>query len=180
MERYLAMLAVAAVAAIFYGVSYLKKRKMFPNCDKFALLYCDLVDSLLDDRNSKANLNVETLDGGLFQIRPMEQQPEAIRAAFDKPVGNGVLASLRELYFLRDEIQAEASNGSFSKDKYNAITNQLYDSLNIFLSIVKDPAQTISAKDLEQFHYFFQNQTHIRKVTLPAIVSRACAAQISL
>ena len=180
MEKYLAMIVVAVVAAMFYGVSYLKKTKMYPNCDKFAQLFCELADRLLVEPDGKANLNVETLDGGLFQIRPSEEQSESIRNAMQKPLDDEVMSALRELFFLRNEIQAEASNGSFSKDKYNAITNLLYDSLNTYLAIIKDPSQYISAKDLEQFHYYFQKQTYIRNTTLPAIVSRACAARIAI
>ncbi len=180
MGQYLAILVVAVVAAAFYGVSYLKKRKMHPYCDKFALRYCEIADSLLKERNGKADLNVETLDGGLFRVRPPEQQPESIRAAMQKSIDETVLGNLREMYFLRDEIQSQASNGSFSKDKYNAVTNQLFDSLNTYLSIVKDPSQLISAKDLDQFQYFVQKQAHIRNVTLNSIVSRDCAARIAI
>lgn len=180
MEQYVAMLVVAVVAAVFIGISYLKKKKMYPNCDRFAQLYCGLADRMLDELSNKEKLNVETLDGGLFQIRPLDQQPEAIRTALQKPVDAEALETLRELYFLRDEIQAEASNGSFSKDKYNAITNQLYDSLTTYLSLVKDASQEVSSKDLDQFHYFYQKQKHIRNVTFPAIVSRACAARIAI
>ena len=180
MGQYLAMLAVAAIAAVFYGVSILKKRKMYPNCDRFATLYCEVADCLLEEKNSQACLNVETLDGGLFRIRPEEEQPEAIRTILKGEADAFLMANLREMYYLRDEIQAEASNGSFSKDKYNAITNQLFDSLNTFLSIIKEPTQMLSAKDLEQFHYFLQKQAHIRNVTLRAIVSRECAARIAI
>ncbi len=180
MEQFLAILLVLAVAAAFYGVNFLKKKKMYPACDKFAQLYCELADNLLDDLHGMANLNVETLAGGLFQIRPMNQQPEAIRSAFAKTIDEDVLAKLRELFFLRDEIQAEASNGSFAKDKYNAITNQLFDSINTYLSIIKDPTQNLSSKDLEQFHFFMQKQVHIRNITFPAVVSRSCAAGIAV
>ncbi|NLI54803.1 MAG: hypothetical protein GX417_10895 [Clostridiales bacterium] len=180
MDQFLAILVVAAVAAAFYGVSYLKKRKMHPNCDRFALLYCELADRLLDGKTVTADLATEGLDGGLLRIRPPEQQPDAVRAALERPIGDDVLEVLRELFMLRDEIQAEASNGSFSKDKYNAITNQVFDSLNIYLSIVKNPQQIISDKDLDQFHYFLHKQAHIRNVTLPSIVSRSCAASIAL
>ncbi len=180
MDQYLAMLVVVVVAAMFYGVSYLKKRKMHPLCDRFALSYCALADRLLDEKDGSNNLRVEKLDGGLVRVLPPEQQTPALRAALEKTIDKDVLEILRELYMLRDEIQAEASNGSFSKDKYNAITNQTFDSLNIYLSIVKDPLQTISEKDLDQFHYFLQKQKHIRNVTLPAIVSRSCAARIAI
>ena len=46
------------------------------------------------------------------------------KAHCKEPIDDRALASIRELYLLRDDIQAQASNGSFSKDKYNAITNQ--------------------------------------------------------
>lgn len=180
MEKYLAMLLVALVAAVFYGVSYLKKRRMFPLCDRFAELYCELADRMLGKTGCAASLNVEHLDGGLVEIRPQEEQPEAIREIFRRPVDDAVLSGVRELFSLRDEIQAHASNGSFAKDKYNAITNQLFESLNTFLSIIQDPSQTLSKKDLDQFQYYLQKQAHIRNVTLPAIISHACAASIAL
>ncbi len=180
MEKYLAMLVVAAVAAAFYGVSFLKKKKMEPACERFAECYCALADRLLQGHGTQTNLLTETLDGGLLRILPLEEQPEEIRAAMQTPVDDAVLASVRELYFLRDDIQAQASNGSFSKDKYNAITNQVFDSLNVYLAILQDPTQFFSKKDLEQFHYVLQKQKHIRNTTLTAIVSGSCAARIAI
>lgn len=180
MEKYLAMLVVALVAGAFYGVSYLKKKKMFPACDRFAETYCALMDRLLDDRGTQQSLLTESQDGGLLRILPVADQPEALRSMMQKPIDDAMLASVRELYFLRDDIQAQASNGSFSKDKYNAITNQVFDSLNAYLAILQDPTQLISKKDLEQFQYVLQKQKHIRNTTLAAIVSGACAARIAI
>ena len=180
MEKYLAMLLVALVAGAFYGVSYLKKKKMEPVCEKFADVYCELADRLLPGHGTQQSLLTESLDGGLFRILPAEEQQEEVRAALLRPVDDAVLASVRELYFLRDEIQAQASNGSFSKDKYNAITNQVFDSLNAFLAILQDPTQLISKKDLEQFHYVLQKQRHIRNKTLAAIISGTCAVRIAI
>jgi len=179
MEQFLAILVVAVVAAMFYGVYYLRKIKLYPVCDRFARCYCDIADRFITDPNEQVSLNVEALDGGLFHILPLEQQPEAVRAALQKPVDDELLKSLRELFLLRDEIQAQASNGNLSKDKYNAVTNQLFDSLNLYLSVVNDPSQVLSSKDLKQIHYFLQKQKHIRTVTLPSIVSRSCAASIA-
>ncbi len=180
MEKYLAMVVVAIVAAAFYGVSYLKKKKMYPACDRFAQTYCALVDRLLDHLDTAETLQTEQLDGMLFRIFPIEDQPERIRAALSKQIDDSVLSSMRELYFLRDDIQAQASNGSFSKEKYNAITNQVFDSLNSYLSILQDPNQLISKNELDQFHYVLQKQKHIRNTTLAAIVSRPCAEQIAI
>ena len=81
---------------------------------------------------------------------------------------------------MRDEIQSQASNGSFAKDKYNAITNQVFDSLNAYLSILQNPTQILSQKDLDQFHYVLHKQKHIRNITLAAITSHACAAEIAI
>ena len=180
MEKYFAMLVVAVVAAAFYGVSYLKKKKMYPSCDRFAEEYCKLADRLLENHGTKERLLGESLDGGLVRILPLQEQSEAIQTALQKPIDEAVLASVRELYFLRDDIQAQASNGSFAKDKYNAITNQVFDSLNAYLSIIQDPSQLISQKDMDQFHYMLQKQSHIRNVTLAAIVSRSCAVRIAI
>ena len=180
MENYLAMLLVAAVAAAFYGVSYLKKKKLFHACDRFADTYCELADRLIDNRNLQSTIATQTLDGGLFRILPLEEQPLEVRAALQKQMDEPLLASVRELYLLRDEIQAEASNGSFSKDKYNAITNQVFDSLNTYLSILKDPMQIISQKDLDQVYYVLQKQKHIRNITLASVVSRPCAERIAI
>lgn len=180
MDQFLAILLVLAVAAAFYGVSLLKVRKMHPLCDRFAAQYCELADRLLDERNIVSSLNVEKLDGGMNRLRPLNQQPEALQKALQKPIDDTVINAMRELFFLRDSIQAEASNGSFSKDKYNAVTNQVYESLNTFLAIVKDPSQSFSDKDLDQIHYFLQKQAHIRNVTFPSVVSRACAANIAI
>ena len=180
MEKYFAILVVAVVAAAFYGVSYLKKRKMYPSCDRFAEEYCKLADRLLDSHGTSEHLLGESLDGGLVRILPLQEQPEAIQSALQKPIDEAVLASVRALYFLRDDIQAQASNGSFSKDTYNAITNQVFDSLAAYLSILQNPSQLISQKDMDQFHYMLQKQSHIRNVTLAAIVSRSCAVRIAI
>lgn len=180
MEKYIAMLIVALVAGAFYGVSMIKKRKMYPACDRFAETYCQIMDRLLDDHGTKQSLLTNSMDGSLFCIRPIEEQPEALQAVLKKPIDDAVLSSVRELYFLRDDIQAQASTGSFSKDKYNAITNQVFDSLNAYLSIVQNPTLLISKKDLEQFHYVLQKQKHIRNTTLPAIASAPCAAKIAI
>ena len=179
MDKYLAMLIVAAVAAAFYGVSYLKKRKMYPLCDRFAIEYCDLADRLLEHTSAQQSLATEKLDGGLFRILPIQDQPEEIQNALKRPIDDEVLASVRNLFLLRHEIQAQASNGSFSKDKYNAITNQIFESLNSYLSIVQDQTQFLSQDDLDQFHYVLQKQKHIRNTTFAAIVSRSCAARIA-
>ena len=179
MEKYLAMLIVAAVAAVFYGVSYLKKRKLYPVCDRFADEYCELADRLLGHHSIQQSLAAETIDGGLFRIQPMQNQPEEIQNALKRPIDDEVLASVRNLFLLRDEIQAQASNGSFSKEKYNAITNQIFDSLNSYLSIVQDQTQFLSQNDLDQFHYMLHKQKHIRNTALAAIVSRSCAARIA-
>lgn len=180
MEKYLAMLVVALVAAAFYGVSHLKKKKLYPVCDRFAKEYCSLADRLVDNHGTQVKLATQALDGGLLQPLPAESQPEEIRHALKKSIDDAVYASVRELFLLRDEIQAQASNGSFAKDKYNAITNQVFDSLNAYLSILQDPAQILSQKDLDQFHYVLQKQKHIRNITLAAITSRTCAAEIAI
>ena len=180
MDQLLAILLVAVVAAAFYGVSLLKKGKMFPACDRFALTYCELVDRLIEHHGTQTKLATESLDGGLLRILPVDDQPEEMKRVLQKPIDDAVLTSMRELFLLRDQIQSEASNGSFAKDKYNAITNQIFDSLNAFLSIIQNPNQLISEKDLDQFHYVLQKQNHIRNVTLPTIVSRACVEQISI
>jgi len=180
MEKYLAMLLVALVAGAFYGVSYLKKKKMDPICDRFAETYVALMDRLLDGHGTQESLMTETLDGGLLRILPLEEQTQEIRTLMQKSIDEAVLASVRELYFLRDDIQAQASNGSFSKDKYNAITNQVFDSLNAYLAILQDPTQLISRRDLDQFQYVLQKQKHIHNKTLAAIVSGPCAARIAI
>lgn len=180
MEQFLAILLVAVVAAAFYGVSHFRKNKMYPACDRFATAYCELADRLLDGVDTKEDVLTETLDGGLLRILPVSQQPEAIQIALQKPIDDSVMASVRELFFLRDDIQAQASNGSFAKDRYNAITNQVFNSLNTYLSILQNPAQVISQKDLDYFYYFFQKQMYIRNTTFAAIVSKACAKRISI
>ena len=180
MEQFLAILLVAVVAAAFYGVSLLKRKKLDPACDRFAQTYCALADRLLENHGTQAKLATEALDGGLFRILPMLAQPEELRRALQKPIDDAMLASVRELFLLRDQIQSEASNGSFAKDKYNAITNQVFDSMNAYLSILQNHTQLISQKDLDQFHYVLQKQKHIRNVTLASIASRACAAQIAI
>jgi hypothetical protein len=180
MEQYLAMLVVVVVAAAFSGVSYLKKKKMYPACDRFAEAYCELTNRLLDDHGTKACLLTEAIDGGLFRVYPIDEQPKTIRAALQKTIDDGMMITLRELFLLRDDIQAQASNGSFAKDKYSAITNQVFESLSAYLVIVQSPSQLISKKNLDQFHYVLQQQSHIRNITLAAIVSRPCAARIAL
>lgn len=180
MEQFLAILVVVTVAALFYGVSILKKRKLTPLCDRFAFRYCELADQMLNDRDCKESLRVEARDGGLLGIRPLAEQPEAIQAILKKPVEDSVLDGIRELFFLRDEIQSQASNGNFSKDRYNAITNQLFNSFNAYLSVISDQTQTLSQKDLDEVHYFLQKQSQIRNVALPSIVSRDCAAKIAI
>lgn len=180
MEQFLAILVVVVVAAAFYGISYLRKRRLYPVCDRFAQRYCEMADRLLAGLSEQTNLSVSSLDGGLYQLRPLDDQPSEAKAALQRPLDDELIAGLRELFFLRDEIQSQASNGNFSKDKYNAITNQTYDSLNLYLSIISNPAQVLSKKDLEQLHYFLQKQTHIRNVTFPNIVSRSCAAGIAV
>lgn len=180
MDQLLAILLVGVVAAAFYGVSYQKKKAMYPDCDRFAEQYCELANRLLDDTTDISQLKTTPLSGGLYQIQPLEQQPDEIRKALQKTVDTEMLTILRELFLLRDEIQAKASNGSFAKDKYNAITNQVYESINLYLSILKDPSQVLSQKDIDQFHYFYQKQQHIRNVTLRAIVSNDCALKIAI
>lgn len=180
MDQYLAMLLVAAVAGVFLWISYYRKRKLHPLCDRFAERFCALADGALPNLECGASLVAEpTWDGG-FRIRPPEGQPEAIRTVLEKPVGGDVLEALRELYLLRDEIQAQASNGSFSKDRYNAVTNQLFNSANMFFTVINNPEATYSQKDLDYFHYFLNKQKHIRNVTLPSIVSKTCGAAISV
>lgn len=179
MEQFLAILVVLVVAAAFYGVSYLRKRKLIPICDQFARRYCEIADRLLIGTGEPVSLSVTEMGGGLCQLCPIDQQPQPAQAALQRSVDDEMLSGLRELFFLRDEIQAQASNGNFSKDKYNAITNQLFDSLNLYLSIVKNPAQVLSIKDLQQIHYFLQKQKQIRNVALPSIVSRSCAESIA-
>ncbi|MEA4939254.1 MAG: hypothetical protein VB091_06680 [Christensenella sp.] len=179
MEQFLAILVVLVVAAAFYGISYLRKKRLYPTCDQFARRYCEIADRLLADVDEQVNLQVVSLDGGLCQLKPLEQQSKAAQAALQKSVDDAMLSDLRDLFFLRDEIQSQASNGNFSKDKYNAITNQLFDSLNLYLSLLNNPAQVLSTKDLDQIHYFLQKQTHIRTVSLPSIVSRACAESLA-
>ncbi len=180
MEQYLAMLLVVLVAAAFYGVSYLKKKRLFPLCDRFAQCYCELADQMLSGVDCKASLNFQRMDGDLIRVCPPEEQPEAIREIMAKPADDSALSKVRELFFLRDEIQSHASNGSFAKDKYNAITNQLFEALNTYLSIINNPLQLFSQKELDYFHYYLQKQAHIRNVTLPSIVSRNCAASIAV
>ena len=102
MDKYLAMLIVAAVAAAFYGVSYLKKRKMYPLCDRFAIEYCDLADRLLEHTSAQQSLATEKLDGGLFRILPMQDQSEEIQSALKRPIDDAVLASVRNLFLLRE------------------------------------------------------------------------------
>ena len=180
MEQYLAMLLVAAVASILLLVSYYRKRKLYPICDRFAARYCELADSVLGDLSGAANLRVEVLDGGMLRMRPIEQQPPEIQEVLKKEVGDDALAIMRDLYFLRDDVQAHASNGSFSKEKYNAITNQLFDSANTFFAMITNPEDTFSKKDLDDFHYYLNNQKHIRNVTLSSIVSKTCKAVIAV
>ncbi len=179
MNQFLAILAVAAMAAVFLLISYHRKSALHPACDRFAKRYCELADGFLDDLDCTASLNVEVLDGGALRMRPIEEQPAALRPVLEKPVNDDVIAIMRDLYMLRDDIQARASNGSMSKNHYNAILNQLYVSVDTFLAIIQNPDKTFSPKDLEQFHYFLQKQRHIRNITLPAIVSKTCREEIA-
>jgi hypothetical protein len=161
-------------------VSYYRKRKLYPICDRFAARYCALADSVLDDLSSTAKLKVEALGGGMLKMKPFEQQPPEIQTILEKQLGNDVLESVRDLYFLRDDVQSHASNGSFSKDKYNAITNQLFDSAKAFFSIITSPKEIFSQKDMDNFHYYLNKQKHIRNVTLPSIVSKTCRDKIAV
>ena len=180
MDQYLAILMVAVVAAAFFLISYYRRWKLMPTCDRFAMRYCDLADSVLTDDSATASLHVEALGGDLLRMKPLEEQTMLMREILGKPVDDAVLAAMRDLYLLRDDIQARASNGSLSKNKYNAITNQLFDSANTFFSILNHPDATFSQKDLDNFHYYLQNQKHIRNVTLPSIVSKDCSEKITV
>ena len=81
MEQFLAILVVLVVAAAFYGISYLRKKRLYPTCDQFARRYCEIADRLLADVDEPVNLQVVTLDGGLCQLKPLEQQSKAAQAA---------------------------------------------------------------------------------------------------
>jgi hypothetical protein len=178
MTQMLSLLTVAVMAGVFLLISYYRKRRMHPLCDRFAGRFCELADGVLPHLECGASLLVEPAGEGALRMRPPVQQPEEIRAVLGHPVGEDDLEALRDLYFLRHEIQSHASNGSLAKDKYNAITNQLFDSVNTFLAIINHPEATFSQKDLDNFHYFLQKQKHIRNVTLPSIVSKTCGSAI--
>lgn len=180
MQQLYALLIVAATAGIFVLIHYYRKRKVFPLCDKFAARYCELADRVLPGLDCEAELAVETIGGGLLRLKPAEEQPPEIQAVLRAPVDDAIIAMLRELYFLRDDIQSHASNGNLSKDKYNAITNHIFDTINSFLAVVSHPQDTISQKELDNFHYCLHMQKHIRNVTLPSIVSKDCAQTIAV
>jgi len=180
MSELLAVPIVAVMAGIFLLISYYRRHKMHPVCDRFAERYCQLADSVLPELECGESLLVVSAGNGALRMRPAAQQPECIRTVLAHTAGEDALEALRDLYFLRHEIQSHASNGSLAKDKYNAITNQLYDSANTFLAMINHPDTTFSQKDLDNFHYFLQKQKHIRNVTLPSIVSKTCGAAISV
>ena len=180
MEQLYALLIVAATAGIFTLIHYYRKRKVFPLCDKFAARYCELTDRVLGGLPCEAELAVEAIGGGLLRLKPAGEQPEEIQALLNVPVDETVKSMLRELYFLRDDIQSHASNGNLSKDKYNAITNHIFDTVNCFLAVISRPQDPISQKELDNFHYCLHMQKHIRNVTLPAIVSKDCAKAIAV
>lgn len=175
-----ALLTVAAMAGIFVFISYYRKWKVYPICDKFAARYCELADMVLPDLSCADELAVEGIGGEMLRIRPIEEQPPQIQVLMRNSVDEAIIKLLRELYFLRDEIQSHASNGNLSKDKYNAITNHTYDTANIFFSVIAHPEETLTQKDLENFHYYLHKQKHIRNVTFPSIVSKACAEAIAV
>lgn len=180
MGQFYALLAVAVTAGIFVLISYYRKQKIYPICDRFATRYCELSDRVLNDLSCTAELAVEALGGDMLRMKPLSEQPLEIQMLFQKPVDSATLGIVRELYILRDEIQSHASNGNLSKDKYNAITNQVFDTVNTFLSMINRPQETFSKKDLDNFHYYLHKQKHIRNVTLPSIVSKACVEAIAV
>lgn len=180
MEQLYALLVVAATAGVFILIHYYRKRKVFPLCDKFAARYCELTDRVLSGLSCEAELAVETIGGDLLRLRPIGEQPPEIQALLNVPIDDTIKAMLRELYFLRDDIQSHASNGNLSKDKYNAITNHLFNTVNSFLAVISRPQDTISKKELDSFHYCLHMQKHIRNVTLPSIVSKDCARAITV
>ena len=91
MEQFLAILLVAAVAAAFYGVSYQKKKAMYPDCDRFAEQYCELANRLLDGTNDTSQLKTMPLSGGVYRLQPLEQQTMEIQKALQKTIDTEIL-----------------------------------------------------------------------------------------
>lgn len=175
------MLLVLGVAAAIIGISYLRKKRTEPFLDGFAIAYCEAADHVLGGARQFEStwLATETTVDGLFQIAPMEQQPEALRDLFQKGVDEYALDRLRTMYVQRQRAQETLSGINMLSKRVNPVLNSTYDLLNESLSLIHTPGVTFDQKSLDRFHYFLHKQQHVRNVGLASVISEKCKQEIA-
>ncbi len=179
MEKLVAIIIVAAAAALILFSSRLRRKRIQPYLDDFATAFCEASDHLLGSANFFGTLKTEAAGNQRFRVLAADEQPEAIRALFERGVDDYVLERIRSMFQLRDEAQKHLTSVNLIGKRVNGVMNRVYDMANLSFSIINNPELPLKESDLQDFDFFLNRQEYIRNTTLAAIVSDECRARIA-
>lgn len=179
MKQYLGILIIAAMAGLIWVLSWLRKRRIQPLLDRFARIYCEAADHMLGEADHCGALNAERLEDGGLRVLGPEEQSEAIRTLFERGVDDEARALIRAMFETRGEIQAHLTGFNLIGKRINGVLNRVYDVANLAFSIIDDPGVVLSGEQAQDFDFFLNKQAYIRNVTLAAVASARCRAEIA-
>lgn len=180
MDKVLGILIVGVVAALFWALSGLRKRRIQPQLDAFAKAFCEASDHLLGTVRQFGVVATEPAGGGLVRVLPAGEQPSALSELFERGVDGYVMERIRDMFRLRAEAQAHLTTVNLIGKRINGVLNHVYDMANISFSVINDQNVLLKAEDLESFRLFLNKQDYIRNTTLASIVSEACKREIAI
>ncbi|MEG1547436.1 MAG: hypothetical protein RR527_01690 [Clostridia bacterium] len=180
MREWLAILAVAVITIVILALTELRKKRIAPYCDAFALAFCEAAEHVLPRHLAAQSLAYAVNEAGKINVLPLDEQPDALRAVFSQQVDEYAMQRFRVMHDQRINAQKLLTGFNLIDKKYNACLNHCYDLMNLFLSALEDFSVIVEKKDIEDIESFLYKQRHLRTVTLASIITPACREKLDL
>ena len=167
----LGILIISGVVGLFFLLSHYREKRVWKSTVPFCETFIALCDHALKGRDFGMGLRV-TGSGEDMLPRPMEDQPEAVRALLSEQPDEYLINKLRDLEQYRDAAQLYLSAHTLIANRYNTVLNYSCQLAETLLLSMKDPSVLKGKKRIELFNAVLLHQEKFRSEMLPSILPK--------
>lgn len=177
MDTWIAVGAVAIIAALIIFTTRLIKARITPMCDEFAVTFFELSDYILP-KDMKNQFLLSATDGKAATALPMTEQPQLIQEILNREIDDYILARIAKMVEIQLKIKQRTDNLNVLSKQYSASLNRCFKLTNLVFSTVNNLAFIQTKDDVDDFNFYILKQDFILSVTLEKLISADCMKKL--
>lgn len=165
------VLIIGGMAGLYFLLSRFREHRVWKSTVPFCKAFTDLFDYALKGRDFGMGLRVTGKDDAMC-MRPLEDQPEAVRELLREQPDEYLIDRFREMQQYRDSAQLLLSAHTLIANRYNTVLNYSCQLAETLLLAMKDPDTLKGKKRIELFNAALLHQEKFRSEMLPSILPK--------